>query len=396
MKQIKILFIAMSNSIHTARWIKQIIDQKWQLYLFPSISTNDIHTDILDYNIKVFTPFLSKSRKNIILKILVRIIKKINNLYLNILKKKQSDIYIENLYKYLQKIKPDIIHTLETQYAGYLLYSVKEKYFYKKDFPKWWHTVWGSDIYLFGKMKGHKTRIQNVLSSCDFFSSDCIRDNKLAQDFGFNKEIMPLFNLGFQLDYLQKIKINNAKTSKRKIIFVKGYEGWTGRALVALYALKIIKDYLINFDILIHSYSDDSVKISAELLENEANINIKFIPLCTSHSDILRIHGASRIHIGLNISDGIPSSVLEAMAMGAFPIQSWTSAADEWIKDGESGFLVPPEDPNKVADAILRALTYDILVDNAAEINWKTVEKRLNFNDLQKKVINSYQKILIT
>jgi len=71
---------------------------------------------------------------------------------------------------------------------------------------------------------------------------------------------------------------------------------------------------------------------------------------------MLHYYGRARIYIGLSISDAISTSLLEAMVMGAFPIQSCTACADEWIEDGKSGFIVPPEDPHVIAEAIRRAL----------------------------------------
>ncbi len=63
------------------------------------------------------------------------------------------------------------------------------------------------------------------------------------------------------------------------------------------------------------------------------------IPEFTSHHDILQKHGQARISIGLSIGDAISTSLLEAIVMGSFPIQSWTSCADEWIVDGKTGIL---------------------------------------------------------
>jgi glycosyltransferase involved in cell wall biosynthesis len=80
--------------------------------------------------------------------------------------------------------------------------------------------------------------------------------------------------------------------------------------------------------------------------------------------------------------------------MGAFPIQSCTACANEWIEDGKSGFIVPPEDPPAVAEAIRRALTDDALVNRAAEINAKTVRERLDDSIIQPQVVKMYQDIL--
>ncbi len=81
------------------------------------------------------------------------------------------------------------------------------------------------------------------------------------------------------------------------------------------------------------------------------------------------------------------------MSLGAFPIQSNTSCADEWVIDGESALLVPPEDPQIIAAAIRRAVTDDILVDQAAELNAKTCAERLDAAKIRQQVIDMYQSI---
>ena len=54
----KILFIAMSESIHTSRWISQIKDNKnFEIYLFPSYPHRIIRDELHD--IKICIPFFS-------------------------------------------------------------------------------------------------------------------------------------------------------------------------------------------------------------------------------------------------------------------------------------------------------------------------------------------------
>ncbi len=48
----------------------------------------------------------------------------------------------------------------------------------------------------------------------------------------------------------------------------------------------------------------------------------------------------SRANIGFSKSDGISTSLLEAMTMGAFPIETGTACASDWIQDGVSGAIV--------------------------------------------------------
>lgn len=114
----------------------------------------------------------------------------------------------------------------------------------------------------------------------------------------------------------------------------------------------------------------------------------------SSHEDILKIFGQARIYLGLSISDAISTSLMEAIVMGAFPIQSNTSCADEWIIDGKSGFIVPPEDPDIIASAIRKAVSDDNLVDTAAQINEETANKNLDFFVIREKVIELYTKLV--
>jgi glycosyltransferase involved in cell wall biosynthesis len=81
------------------------------------------------------------------------------------------------------------------------------------------------------------------------------------------------------------------------------------------------------------------------------------------------------------------------MIMGSFPIQSNTSSAEEWFEHGISGLIVPPEDPETISGAIVRAVSEDALVDEASVINRKTAAERLDVSIIKPQVIAAYQNI---
>ncbi len=54
--------------------------------------------------------------------------------------------------------------------------------------------------------------------------------------------------------------------------------------------------------------------------------------------------------------DGIPNVLLEAMAMGLPVVASAVSGIPELVNDGINGLLVPPDDPGKLAQAIMRVI----------------------------------------
>ena len=134
--------------------------------------------------------------------------------------------------------------------------------------------------------------------------------------------------------------------------------------------------------------------IAAELFSKSTGVQTTIIPKGTPHHEILKQHVKARISIGLSISDAISTSLLEAIVMGSFPIQSWTSCGNEWIEDGKTGILVSPDDPDVVENAIRKALIDDNLVNNAAEKNWLTSVERLNANSLKNKSIEFYKRAI--
>ncbi len=80
--------------------------------------------------------------------------------------------------------------------------------------------------------------------------------------------------------------------------------------------------------------------------------------------------------------------------MGALPIQSDAGAAREWIRDGENGLLVPPEDPDAVEAAIRRAVTEDALVERAAEVNERLTSERISRDLVTPRIVQAYERVV--
>lgn len=386
-----ILFIAMPDSIHTARWIEQLYEQDWDIHLFPSTIIPVLHPRIHQVTVHYF---LHKQQVLDIYPPKNSVVKWFERAVYSVLRRGFNQLLLpwrtKQLAKIIEDIQPDIIHSLEIQHAGYLTLAAKA--LVKNTFPIWIVTNWGSDIFLFGKIPLHQEKIKQVLAQCDYYACECERDVQLARQFGFNKTVLPVFpnTGGFDLNKLEKIR--NQLSSTRNIIMLKGYQHFAGRALVGLQALADCADLLRSYTIVIYSASQQVIK-AAKIFNQNTGITIKIIVQGTAHEDILALHAQAKISIGLSISDAISTSLLEAMVMGSFPIQSCTACADEWITHGVSGFIVPAEQPEIIAMWIRKALSDDELVNHAAEINWQTALTRLDGMLLKQQAIAIYNTV---
>jgi len=72
--------------------------------------------------------------------------------------------------------------------------------------------------------------------------------------------------------------------------------------------------------------------------------------------------------------DGLPTSVLEAMALGVPVVTTAVNGLRELVLDGQTGLVVPERDPASLADAIARLLDDDGLRARIGEAGRKHVE----------------------
>ena len=69
--------------------------------------------------------------------------------------------------------------------------------------------------------------------------------------------------------------------------------------------------------------------------------------------DVPELLAASAIQIQPSISgEGLPKTVIEAMAMGIPSIVTTTGGGKELLVDGQSGFIIPTQDPTAIAEKI--------------------------------------------
>lgn len=392
MRRLRILFVAMANSVHTARWVGQLAGLGWDVRLFP-VQDADLHPELRD--VKVYHPFQYPPRdlppgvELLGAWPLPRALDLGRRLVGKLVPGTRAD-RATRLANAIRDFRPDIVHSLEIQHAGYLTLAARERLGGR--FSTWVVTNWGSDIFVFGRLRGHREKIAAVLAACDYYDCECHRDVALARAFGLRKPCLPVLpnTGGFDLERVRALR-QEGPTSARRGIALKGYQTWAGRALTGLRALELSREALGGYRVEIYS-ADPDVALCAELLAERTGLAVEVLPR-SPHAEVLRLHGRARISIGLSIGDAISTSALEAMVMGSFPIQSHTSCLDEWVEDGVSGMLVHPEDPEQVAEAVRRALADDALVDRAAEINARVAAERLDRSAIRAEVIASYERI---
>ncbi|NYZ17764.1 hypothetical protein HL658_34910 [Azospirillum sp. RWY-5-1] len=273
----------------------------------------------------------------------------------------------------VRRFAPVAVHSMEVQFAGYMTLGAKDVL--GRAMPPWLLSNWGSDIYLYRKLAAHQDRLARIARSIDAYLAECERDVGIVRAMGFAGPVGPTMPASGGIDFAGFPPLDSFEPpSRRREIHVKGYHGWSGRGLHILAAVHLAAPALDGFRIRV-MLAGPEVAEMVRIMRERDGLDIACEPYLPTYLESIRRLGRARVAIGLGISDGISTTLLESMAVGAFPIKGSSSCADEWIRD-RTGFIVSPHDTRAMADALVRAATDDALVDAAAPVNRRIVEER--------------------
>lgn len=95
-----------------------------------------------------------------------------------------------------------------------------------------------------------------------------------------------------------------------------------------------------------------------------------------------------------SLSEGLPLSLLEAMAAGTPPVVTSVGGMPEVVQDGRTGFLVPPGDPNSLARKVLGLLEDPSLAANLGKAARATVLERFSLERMVNEYRDLYQAVM--
>lgn len=377
----KILFISMP-SIHAVRWIENLSDSGHQLYWFDVLGKGRLPTEI---DIQQITNW--KKRKVPYIKGEYFLQQKFPGFYTTL----QPFLEVtanEKLAQILNKIQPDLVHNFEMQSCSYPILKTMQKF----SKIKWLYSCWGNDLFFYQNKPNHILKIKSILNRINYIHTDCQRDYIIAKSLGFTGKHAGVIPGGGGF-YLEKNATLIKYITGRKIILVKGYHHNFGRGLILVKALQnIYKDIDdLGYKIVVFGAHQIVVDYCAE---NFLEVKIYHRDEL-AHQELLKLMGKSILYLGNSISDGMPNTLLEAIIMGAFPIQSNPgNVTAEIITAGKNGFLIEnPTDEKSIATLILKILQDPELLQKAFDSNQKIAKERLDYTVNQQKILALYQQI---
>jgi len=291
--------------------------------------------------------------------------------------------------KKIKEIKPDLVQSFVMYSACVPLLEVMKR----NPEISWLYSAWGNDLFYYQNIKKYRDDMVKVFPYLNYMFADCNRDITIARKLGFRGEVLGVYPGGGGYKFLDYHSFILPR-EERNIILIKGYQSKFGRCIPILKALMEIIADIKHFQIIVFGATKnvlDFVNNNKEIKQLQ-NLNVLGK---IEHNKVLKLMGQSYIYVGNSISDGMPNTLLEAIVMEVFPIQSDPGGAtSEIITHNKNGLLIKnPEDSNEIAKWLLLAIKDKSFVQQAVNFNSKEIKPSLKRDVVRMQVLEKYNLI---
>jgi len=299
------------------------------------------------------------------------------------------------LAEVIREWRPDIVHTLGLDAAGEFFFGVRRR-FRLEGIGKWVLQIrGGSDIALARLDPQRGPEIAEVLRACDRLLCDNPENYRILREMGVRDEQFaetgPVPGTGgVDVDTIAA-RWQGEPSRRRVILWPKVYESPWAKVLPVFEALRLAWERI------------QPCEVEMLALNQEARMWYFALPAhmrerCRTHERIprarvLELMTVARVMLAPSLVDGVPNSLYEAMAAGAFPIVSPLDTVRHLVEDGRNVLFARNLYPGEIADALVRAMTDDALVDSAAQENLALVRRVADRAEVRPRVVAFYERL---
>jgi glycosyltransferase involved in cell wall biosynthesis len=155
-------------------------------------------------------------------------------------------------------------------------------------------------------------------------------------------------------------------------------------------ACQIVANTIPDFVLLVAGEGEELAVLREEARNLGIQENVKFLGF---REDVPSLLQAIDVFVLPSLSEGLPLSVLEALALQKPVVASDVGGIPEVVEDGITGFLVPPKNPEALADKILLLLRNPQLAADFGKEGRKKVEEAFSLEHMIQEYQSLYEEL---
>lgn len=123
-----------------------------------------------------------------------------------------------------------------------------------------------------------------------------------------------------------------------------------------LEAVKLLRGQIDNFKVTFVGTGPGVDELTRRVQDAGLSEHVKLTGGIYDEVELIREYDAADLFVFPTYAEGFPRVIFEAMARGLPVIATPVGGIPDIVKDGRDALLVPPESPQEVAEAVLRAI----------------------------------------
>jgi glycosyltransferase involved in cell wall biosynthesis len=294
--------------------------------------------------------------------------------------------YILSLKSVIKQIKPDLIHAGPIQTCTFIAVLT--------GFRPILTMSWGFDL----MQDVHRNRWWEwvtcyVLKRSTYFTSDAMVTRDKAVAYGMNPDRTVVFPWGVDLDHYTP---KNWKTGKR----VNGFTLFCNRSWESRYGVDVLARAFVKaaqrrpeLSLILLGGGSQGARIRQILLNGGVLDRVTFGGQI-SQTELPRWYHWADVYISPSHVDGSSVSLMEALACGLPCLVSDIPANQEWVTEGENGWLFPDGNADALAAKILRAMDQRKSLPKIGSAARAVAEERADWKKNSAKLMQAYQQAL--
>jgi glycosyltransferase involved in cell wall biosynthesis len=367
-RKLRLCYISDPNSIHTQRWVGWFRRRGHTVCLLADVPLKESspETDIIDLSEKFYAPII------------------------------RFPIWTVWIKRFLKQWHPDILHAHRVNSAGWLAAA--------SSYHPFVLTPWGSDMFV----QPQKSWVYRMLAYYTLRRANLITAISSSMEkqivrFGVPPARLGRVRWGVELDIfspnsstreeIRELREKLHLPEDARIVL-------SPRAVRPLYNLDIIMQAIpdvirsipqVYFVFIEYNQDFDYKKELDEICVKFGVFeHVRWLSPTLNRRDMAKIYSMSEVMVSVPSSDGAPLSVLEAMACEKPVICSNLPVLEEFITNGENGFLVAVRQVAPLAEAIIHMLSNPDQSKEFARRSFQMVTKIANYEDEMQKMETLY------
>jgi glycosyltransferase involved in cell wall biosynthesis len=219
-----------------------------------------------------------------------------------------------------------------------------------------------------------------------------IRD-LLIREYGLSSQSIMLVQNGYDEAFVKQLLARSSNSVCRRtpsLVFV-GSLREVKDPINLIEAFKVVSDRIKNTHLQIvgdgHLRPAVERKVKRYKLQDRVTMH-GMIP----HQKALEVMASAEIYVSTSVEEGLPTSLIEAMALEKAVVTTGVGGVPEIITDGVNGLLTTPRSPERMAQLIERLLKDPVLAERLGKAAAESV-RNFSWNSIAQKYQSIYREV---